>query len=986
MLETVPVCVSIRSSDRHVLFANRFFRERFGESKGRRCFEYLFDRRTPCEGCESLRVLETGQPHCWQWRGPDGRDYELYDFPVKEQGGADLVLEMGVDITETKRMQAELRDSKVLMEERVGERTAELTESNSELRAAVEELRIVTERLGQAKDEARQVAQRYQDLFENMTEAFVLHDVILDPAGRPCDYRVLDLNPAFERLTGLARESVLGKTVREVLLQVDDSWIEIFGRVALSGKPARFESFSRDLRKTFEITAFRPQPMRFAVIFSDVTDQARAAQERETTIEFLRLVNESPDLVGMVKAAAEFFQRLAGCEAAGIRLDKGDEFPYFESRGFPADFLRTENELCIRDREGRLEADCLCGRVICGRFDASKPFFTPGGSFWSSAVSRLVASAAPADLGGPTRGRCMAEGYESLALVPLIAGDRRIGLIQLNDRRPGVFDAAGIGLFERLAGHLAVAIAKFRAEDALREENRTVTLANRLLAAFVEETEEAVFDKGLAVLLEGFGSKRGAFCCIDEEGRVRCPTSGTPRGLGGEDCCKPGGPQTADRLSCPILFDEGPIGLFELADKEGGYTEEDRRLLKAVAARVAPALYAWIQKQAREAERRRSASDLAQSRGMLDRAQRIAHLGSWELDLAENRLVWSDEVYRIFGLEPGQFAATYDAFLEAVHPEDRKAVDDAYVGSLASGMDNYEIEHRVVRRSDGAVRFVHERCEHFRDESGKIARSVGMVHDITERKKMVEAIVRSRDLLEVKVQERTRELQRSNMDLETFAYAASHDLQEPLRMIASYIQLLERRYKGRLDADADEFLAFASDGAVRLQRMINGLLAYSRLETKAAPMGEVDSGAALDRALENLELTLRASGARIERGALPVVKGDEVQLIQLFQNLVENAVKYRAEPDPVVEVRAEERGGEWLFSVSDNGIGVDEKHREAIFLIFRRLHPAHEGGGAGIGLAIVKRIAERHGGRVWVDSRPGGGSVFSFILPKLAVP
>jgi PAS domain S-box-containing protein len=236
------------------------------------------------------------------------------------------------------------------------------------------------------------------------------------------------------------------------------------------------------------------------------------------------------------------------------------------------------------------------------------------------------------------------------------------------------------------------------------------------------------------------------------------------------------------------------------------------------------------------------------------------------------------------------------------------------------------------------------------------------------------------ELLEREIRQR-HELLRSNTELEQFAYVASHDLQEPLRMVTSYLQLLERRYKHQLDTDADEFIDYAVDGAIRMQALINDLLSLSRVSTRGKPFEPVDSTISLTQAIANLQFVIEESQAVVKYDCLPEVMADAIQLTQVFQNLIANAIKFQGEDIAKISVKAERLAQEWLFSVCDNGIGMEAQYHDRIFVIFQRLHSRGQYSGTGIGLAICKKIVERHDGRIWVESSPGQGSTFYFTLP-----
>lgn len=232
---------------------------------------------------------------------------------------------------------------------------------------------------------------------------------------------------------------------------------------------------------------------------------------------------------------------------------------------------------------------------------------------------------------------------------------------------------------------------------------------------------------------------------------------------------------------------------------------------------------------------------------------------------------------------------------------------------------------------------------------------------------------------------KVEELALSNRDLEQFAYVASHDLQEPLRMVAAYTQLLAERYRGKLDGDADKYIGYAVEGALRMQTLIVDLLAFSRIGRNGNGCQHSDCNSVIQEALLNLKVSIEESGAVVTYDHLPLVAAGRTQLLQLFQNLIGNSVKFRSKEAPVIRVSAEQQGAQWLFAVADNGIGIAPEHKDAVFVIFQRLHAREEYPGNGVGLAICKKIVEHHGGRIWIESEPGHGCTFYFTLPASPV-
>jgi len=283
----------------------------------------------------------------------------------------------------------------------------------------------------------------------------------------------------------------------------------------------------------------------------------------------------------------------------------------------------------------------------------------------------------------------------------------------------------------------------------------------------------------------------------------------------------------------------------------------------------------------------------------------------------------------------------------------------------------------LVKGADaiGAGRFDYVMESTCDDEVGKLARSFNA---------MIERLKQSYDSLkdEIRTRQRTQEdLMRSNKDLEQFAYVASHDLQEPLRNVASCMHLFERKYKAKLDAEADQLIRYAVESATRMRTLISDLLAYSRISTRGGAFQPTSGEEVLEQTLTHLRESIEETGAVITHDPLPTVTADYTQMLQVFQNLIANAMKFRSKDLPHVHVSAARDGGKWVFSVRDNGIGIDARHQERIFVIFQRLHGRSQYDGTGMGLAIVKKIVERHGGMIWLESEPGAGATFYFTIP-----
>jgi PAS domain S-box-containing protein len=336
-------------------------------------------------------------------------------------------------------------------------------------------------------------------------------------------------------------------------------------------------------------------------------------------------------------------------------------------------------------------------------------------------------------------------------------------------------------------------------------------------------------------------------------------------------------------------------------------------------------------------------------------------------DLAATIITWNQAAERLYGYSASEALGQSTSIIT---PNDRLEESNRLLRTIVEG-GRVQHHETVRRRKDGSQVHVSLNVSPIKDGQGRTVGVSKIAHDITERKR-AEAVLR----------EQAEELARSNRDLEQFAYVASHDLQEPLRMVAAYTQLLTERYQGKLDETADKYIAYARNGALRMQTLIQDLLAFARAGRNGAGAAAVDCNMAVKNALLNLKPAIQESGAVVTCTELPTVWAACLPLTQVFQNLIGNAIKFRKKNEtPQVSLQAERNGQSWLFTVADNGIGIAPDNAQGIFAVFQRLHARSEYPGNGIGLAICRKVVEHYGGKIWVESQPGQGSKFKFTLP-----
>lgn len=1028
----------------------------------------------------------------------------------------------------------------------------------------------ITERK-KAEDSLKESEERYRSLFDNMSEGFALHDIICDENGEPCDYRFLEINPSFERLTGLKRENVVGRKLSEALAGTNPRFVKEYGAVALTGKPIHFEEYEPITNKYYDIISYCPAPGKFAVIFMDVTERKRVQEEslrlnlavKEERDRLAALINSIQDEVwfadtqGRLTLANPSSIKYLGLDATG-EID--DEMVLEKAKKYLPDGSPLEqSEIPIMHS--------LKGEIV-KNFDIMLKINESGEIRYQQANSAPVRDAYGNVIGAVATRRDVTELKKTEEALKKAKDELEIRVLERTEELKKANEALAaekkrfVDVLDVIPAYVVLLDEDYRVPfDNKFFRDRFGESHGRRCHDYLFNRETPCENCETYKVMKTWAPHRWEwtgpdgrnydiydFPFIDTDGSKMILEMGLD--ITEQKQASEALRESEQKLN--MVLESGETGAWDLDiildtawrslrhDQIFGYDSllpdwgvkkfaehivpEDREMVKEAfeTAKKTGSLFfecrirradnkvRWItahgsvhynekgeairmmgtvnditqQKKAQEVVRRSEAT--------LKEAQRMAHIGNWELDIVENVLVWSDEIYRIFEVDQEKFEASYEAFLDAIHPEDREMVNEAYTKSLKNKQP-YEVDHRLLMK-DGTVKYVHERCETFYDKDGKAIRSVGTVHDITERK-MAEEVVRqafeyNRSLIEASpdplvaigpdgkitdvnsatekatglsrleligtdfsdyftepdkaragyrqafregivqdypldllhrdgstisvlynasvywdevgqavgvfaaardVTKRKKaemalikafeDLERSNLELEQFAYVASHDLQEPLRMVTSYVQLLQRRYQGKLDHDADEFIGYAIEGANRMKSLISDLLQISRVSTRGKDFELKKSDSMLDQAISNLGIALKETGAKIIRDELPEIFADEGQLVQVFQNLLANSIKFRRDENPEIRVSAEKDGNYWRFSVKDNGLGIESKYYDRIFVIFQRLYSREKYPGTGIGLAICKKIVERHGGQIWVESKPDEGSTFFFTIP-----
>ncbi len=834
---------------------------------------------------------------------------------------------------------------------------------------------------------ARKKTEEALQTSEQRQEAIL--DTIPDPAWlKDKEERFLAVNTAWCRFSGIKSNDALGKTVFEVFpTEIAHKLSEEDRDIVQSCLPLQLEQLlpDKDGRKIWFDTIRNPlfddhgNVVGTTGIARDITDRKRTEQERQIAIEFLRLVNENAGLHDLIQKATNFLQEQSGCEAIGIRLREGDDYPYFETRGFPAEFVEAENSLCVRsengeplhDGDGNPMLECMCGNVICGRFDLSKGFFTPKGSFWTNSTTELLANMTEADRETRTRKRCSGEGYESIALICLHSGNEPLGLLQLNDHRKGLFTAETIAFWERLAGYLAVAVAKSRTENSLRESEARLREAQKVacLGFYVVDIPQGHWTSS-EVLDRVFDIPSDYARTIEGWGNIVHPD---------------------ERQSMLDYFRTEVLGNHKPFDRE-------YRIVRYGDHQVR-----WVHGLGRL-----EFDTMGHPIGMLGTIQDIT-----ERKHAEEALRASEERFRVtFEEAPvGMVICVGDGVIvkanramcrmsgyseeelvgrhvrDLAHPEDRELSGPLVEKLLGGEIPSFSVEKRYIRK-DGQPFFAHAMTAAARGPEGKIAFGLGVVQDITDRKRAEqEKLEMERRLLHAQKLE----------SLGVLAGGIAHDFNNILAGIMGYADLVKVQLPASEPARKDiDIIKKAVERAAHLTRQ---MLAYSgkgKFIVEPVSLSQIVKDM---RAMMEMSISKKATMNCKLAPDLPMIEADASQIHQIILNLVINASEAFGEASGVITISTDTihynapdfsvLGGDDLqeghyvrLEVSDTGCGMDEQTLAKIFDPFFTTKFT----GRGLGLAAVHGILRGHKGGIRVTSKPGQGTTFQVLFPVIESP
>ncbi len=991
VLDMLPAYVVLLSPDYHVPFANRFFEERFGKANGRRCYEYLFNRTSPCEKCDTYSVLKTNAPHRWEWLGPDGHNYDIYDFPFTDTDGSPMIMEAGLDITEIKRAQAALKEVNEKLEQRVAERTEE-----------------------------------YRSLFEHMLDGFAYCRMLYDH-GAPQDFVYLSVNHAFERLTGL--KAVEGKRVSEVIPGIHQSnpeILQIYGRVAATRQPEKFETYLEPLRMWLSISVYSPAKDHFVAVFDNITERRRAEQDLRQTAarqQFLLRLGDAlrplADPLEVQEVAARVLgehlhaDRVAYFEVNDedyvIQRDYTASVPHLAGRYPTASFgprllgkyragqtavagdVETDPQLAPAQKAAfaAIQTRAYVGVPLVkrGKFVAGLAVHMAGPRIWTPAEVSLIEETAERTWAAGERARAEAETLRLFALIQqerdrlssLINSmsdevwfadtDKKFTLANPSALREFGPAAAGIEV-EKLAASLQV----FRPDGTLRPLEETPPL-RALQGEIVTHHEEVIRRAGSTDLRY---RQVSAAPVKDSSGTI----------IGSVSVVRDITEQKRAEANQALLRDT-----LQILNRGGDLHHLVRDVLALIRERTG---FSAVGLRLREGEDcpyyaqngfpedflrqenllcgrdPKSGAPLRDAQGLPLLECACGLILSGKADCAPSCFTnagsfWTNTASELLAL-PG-------AADPGITPRNR-CIHDGYQSiGLFPLRTGQEIFGLLQLNDRHAGRFTPELVRFYEN----LAQNIGLAIQRCIAQNALEAaqeqLRHHAENLQKTVQERTAKLQELVGDLEHFSYTLVHDMRAPLRTMRSFGDLILEQCASCDKSEPRDYLQRIMASAGRMDGLITDALSFTKTVRQELPLEPVDAGALLRGLLDSYpEFQTSKADISIE-GEVPLVLANEAGLTQCFSNLLGNAVKF-VQPGKRarVRIRAEQKGDRVKLWFEDNGIGIPVEALSKVFDMFHRAHKHYE--GTGIGLALVRKVAQRMGGTAGVESEVGMGSKF----------
>ncbi|WP_406657097.1 PAS domain S-box protein [Methanolobus sp. ZRKC2] len=781
----------------------------------------------------------------------------------------------------------------------------------------------------------------------------------------------VEVNEAASRITGYSRKELLEMNLEDITFPDDmENALLHFQNVVETGKAVGdFHFLKRDGEKIIcTVKAVKLSEKRFLGFVQDVTQRKHVEDERKITIRLLNLLNASNDVHELIDSVTELLQDCSGCEAVGIRLKKDDDYPYYQARGFPENFVVLENSLCstdsngniLRDELGNPFLDCMCGSVISGRFDSENPYFTSHGSFWTNSTSELLAKAGESEGQIHTRNRCNDEGYESVALIPLRSQGGTLGLIQLNDSRKGMFTAEHIALLERLSDSIAMALAQRRAQEAAISNKEKLQSIFRVAPAGIGVVKNRVFTDVNTRMCEmtgynadellGFSSRKLYLTQEDFEyvGKEKYRQI-VEKGTGTIETQW----KRKDGAIIDVLLSSTPR---DSSDFSKGVTFTALDISK--------------KKHAEEA--------LKHSERMFKSLFEQAATGVAQVALDGHFLRVNERFSEIIGYPVDELVEMN--FRDITHPDDLP-LDEKYIRqTIAGNIDSYEIEKRYIHKKGHSVwakLYVRIVC----DEDSRGLYAISVIADITEKRKAEEALIYAKDIAD-----------ESNRIKSEMLKNVTHELRTPLTSVIGFSDLLLNGDGKKLNESQRSYVDCIHQSGQDLLSIVNKMLDYANVEYRTSDSLELQPVNVKDVIYETLNiLSLKASKKNIKIDInidqnLDLIMADKRKLANILYNLVENAIKFTGH-EGYIKVEAKIENDYVLFSVYDTGIGIAKEKLAGIFEPFRQVDGSisRKYGGTGLGLSLVKKLVEMHDGHIWIESEPGKGSNFLFEIPAIPV-